>query len=161
MRCPLKRHQNLPQHDQFNARCWRYHHHRHQLKIGTYGMVWYGYLFRSDIHFTHVVNILHLHVTQHWVFSIKFIIEVFAKLWFRWHACNSFKISPTPSAKSEDCGCVGVEGENETGITWPWQTVTMSSSKYRQHVYYQNMDLLYNFCCLHPLNLAIPPKPPI
>jgi hypothetical protein len=30
--------------------------------------VWYGYLFRSDIHFTHVVNILHQHVTQHFKF---------------------------------------------------------------------------------------------
>jgi hypothetical protein len=28
-----------------------------------YGMVWYGYLFRSDIHFTHVVNFLYQHVT--------------------------------------------------------------------------------------------------
>jgi hypothetical protein len=35
-------------------------------------MVWYGYLFRSDIHFTHVVNFLHQHVTQHFEFVIIF-----------------------------------------------------------------------------------------
>jgi hypothetical protein len=37
-------------------------------KAGDKYLVWYGYLFMSDIHFTHVVNILHRHVTQHFQF---------------------------------------------------------------------------------------------
>jgi hypothetical protein len=28
-------------------------------------MVWYGYLFRYDIHLTHIFKILYQHVTQH------------------------------------------------------------------------------------------------
>jgi hypothetical protein len=74
-----------------------------------YGMVWYGYLFRSDIHCTHIVNFLHRHVTQHFEFFIKFFIALFANNWIRWHVWHSFEISPTPSAKSKDCGCIGVE----------------------------------------------------
>jgi hypothetical protein len=78
-------------------------------------MVWYGYLFRSYIHCTHIVNFLHRHVTQHFGFFIKFVIALFANNWIGWHVWHSFEISPTLSAKSKDCGCIGVEGENGTG----------------------------------------------
>jgi hypothetical protein len=33
-------------------------------------MVWFGYLFRSDIHCTHIVNFLHRHVTEHFEFFL-------------------------------------------------------------------------------------------
>jgi hypothetical protein len=59
--------------------------------MSVYGMVWYGYLFRSDIHFTHIVNILHWHVTQHFEFFLLHLSLYICKLWFRWHVWHSFE----------------------------------------------------------------------
>jgi hypothetical protein len=103
-------------------------------------MVWYGYLFRSDIHFTHIVNILHQHVPQHFeFFPLNFSLHYLQTL--IQVACLTFILNQSNAMHVQSQRTVGaLAWRVKMRLGLPWQTVTMSSSKYRQNIYYQNRD---------------------
>jgi hypothetical protein len=79
-------------------------------------MLWYGYLFRSDIYFTHtgIVNILHQNVTQHFEFLLSKLSLYYLQTLLT-VACLTFIWNQTNTMCKVDCGCISVESENEDG----------------------------------------------